>query len=96
MKRENANHIIAGIVSGATSTLSFHPLDTVKIRMQTNPNKFNGILYTTKFILKNEKISGFYKGVISPLTGMMIFSSVMFGVILIILIFKLLDLREYN
>ena len=44
------------------------PLDTVKVKQQTNPEQFTNVLSTTKLIYQNEGIAAFWKGAV-PTAG---------------------------
>lgn len=66
----------AGVVVG-------HPLDTVKILLQTqdakNP-KYGGTLDCFKSLLAREGVRGLYKGMSSPLSGIAVINAIIFGV----------------
>jgi len=75
--------IIAGSLGGVAQCLSGHPLDTIKVRLQTQPTnvpvlKYNGTLDCAKKTIAEEGFVGLYKGVQSPLLGMAIMNSVLF------------------
>ncbi|EGD79686.1 hypothetical protein PTSG_10670 [Salpingoeca rosetta] len=73
--------VIAGTVGGIALTLVGHPFDTVKVRLQTQP-KTNPVYSSTLDCVHKtwaqEGISGFYKGVTSPLAGQMFFRATLF------------------
>eukprot|EP01041_Mallomonas_annulata_P002206 gene2207-4293_t len=61
-------------------TLSGHPFDTTKTRLQTSPPKFYaGTIDCVKKTLKWEGLGGFYKGIWSPLAGQMFFRAASFA-----------------
>jgi len=66
---------IAGGVGGACLVLSGHPLDTIKVRMQTMPTipgqppMYTSALDCARQAIKNEGFRGLYKGVTAPLTA---------------------------
>jgi len=75
--------IFAGSAAGVAQCLSGHPLDTVKVRMQTQPTnvtplKYQGTIHAFKTIIKEEGTTAIYKGVQSPLVGMALMNSVLF------------------
>jgi len=75
--------ILAGSAGGIAQCLSGHPLDTVKVRMQTQPTnvtplKYQGTLHAFQTIIKEEGTLAIYKGVQSPLIGMALMNSVLF------------------
>ena len=62
---------ISGLLSGTINKFITHPIDTLKAKIQISQIEYtkikniskNGIINTTKRVLKNEGIKGFYKGV---------------------------------
>jgi len=72
-----------GFFGGVASTYIGHPLDTVKVRLQTqsktNP-KYKGAWHCFRTILKQEKFRGLYKGVTSPLAGIALMNATIFSV----------------
>ena len=76
--REAQLGLFTGGIYGATHTLSGHPLDTVKSKMQiqqgyTNLSTFNVI----KLIYQKEGIRGFFRGCIPPLWGSVMYRGIM-------------------
>ncbi|KAI1705486.1 mitochondrial carrier protein domain-containing protein [Ditylenchus destructor] len=73
----------AGCVGGAAGVLAGHPLDTVKVRLQTqcasNPT-YRGTVHCFTTIAKAEKVQGLYKGVSSPLSSVAFLNAIIFGV----------------
>ncbi|KAK2176766.1 hypothetical protein NP493_642g00023 [Ridgeia piscesae] len=78
---------IAGGFGGICVVLSGHPLDTIKVRLQTMPTPppgqapmYSGMLDCTKKMFLKEGIRGFYKGMGAPLMGIApIFAVSFFG-----------------
>lgn len=74
--------IVAGSLGGMAQCITGHPLDTVKVRLQTQPDvtplKYRGTLQTFQVIIKEEGASAVFKGVQSPLVGMTLMNSVLF------------------
>ncbi|KAF9580335.1 hypothetical protein BGW38_003061, partial [Lunasporangiospora selenospora] len=66
-----ANDVVAGTVGGWAQVISGHPFDTLKVRLQTQPNppKYHGAMDCLRVTLKEEGPAGLYKGVTSPLMG---------------------------
>jgi len=67
---------LAGGFGGVCVVLSGHPLDTLKVRLQTQPRPapgqpplYSGTLDCAKKILAKEGFGGFYKGMATPLVG---------------------------
>jgi len=59
--------------------LSGHPLDTVKVRLQTQTTLvYTGTIDCLSKTIKEEGFKGLYKGVQSPLVGLAVMNSVMF------------------
>jgi solute carrier family 25 (mitochondrial ornithine transporter) member 2/15 len=56
------------------------PFDTVKVRMQTNPDVFRGVFSTVTNIAKTEGISAFWKGAVPTAAGMAAENAMAFGV----------------
>jgi len=68
--------LLAGSMGGLASTLSGHPLDTVRIRVQVLNEK---PLACMKNIMRREGLKAFYKGVNSPLITSPMITAMMFG-----------------
>jgi solute carrier family 25 carnitine/acylcarnitine transporter 20/29 len=68
--------VAAGMSAGVVGTVLGYPLDTIKTHMQTSGQK--GILSTFQEIYKSEGISGFYRGIASPLLSLTILNTVNF------------------
>jgi solute carrier family 25 carnitine/acylcarnitine transporter 20/29 len=68
--------LIAGSFGGIASTLSGHPLDTVRVRVQVLNEKPMVII---KNIVRKEGLKALYKGVNSPLMTSPIITAIMFG-----------------
>ncbi|KAN0021974.1 hypothetical protein ACTFIU_004123 [Dictyostelium citrinum] len=73
--------IIAGSIGGVGQVFTGHPLDTIKVRLQTQPVGnpiYSGTMDCLKKTIAQEGFAGLYKGVASPLVGLSIMNSVMF------------------
>lgn len=75
-KKDPVKEFIAGGFGGSCLVLVGHPLDTVKVRLQTMPDVkpgqspvYTGTLDCTKKIISNEGVKGLYKGMFAPLIG---------------------------
>lgn len=62
------HHFLAGIAAGASLVIVGYPMDTLKVRQQTGVSKV-GVFQAAMQALRQEGILGFYRGVLSPLTG---------------------------
>ncbi|GJJ77147.1 solute carrier family 25 (mitochondrial carnitine/acylcarnitine transporter), member 20/29 [Entomortierella parvispora] len=75
------NDVVAGTVGGWAQVISGHPFDTLKVRLQTQPNppKYAGAMDCLRVTIREEGPLGLYKGVTSPLMGIGICNAVMFA-----------------
>uniref|UniRef100_A0A1A9W5D5 Mitochondrial basic amino acids transporter n=1 Tax=Glossina brevipalpis TaxID=37001 RepID=A0A1A9W5D5_9MUSC len=74
---------IAGCLGGAAGVLVSHPLDTIKVHLQTqNPKKikYHGTWHCLTTIVKEENVHGLYKGMTSPLAGLAAVNAIVFGI----------------
>lgn len=76
---------IAGGIGGACGIFTGHPLDTIKVMLQTQPKPPPGTpaLYASAWdcfvkIFKHEGVPGLYKGLLSPLLGATPINAVIF------------------
>ncbi|XP_067328722.1 solute carrier family 25 member 45 [Anolis sagrei] len=69
----------AGWVSGAAGLILGHPIDTVKVRLQTQAG-YRNILDCVVKTYRHETFRGFFKGMSFPLLTVAAVNSVMFGV----------------
>ena len=76
--------ITAGSVRGIIQVLVGHPLDTIKVRLQTqvlhggSNGKYNGVFDCFKTSLKEEGVLGLWKGAPSPIAGAALYSASLF------------------
>ncbi|EEB15076.1 mitochondrial carnitine/acylcarnitine carrier protein CACL, putative [Pediculus humanus corporis] len=74
---------VAGCFGGCAGILVGHPLDTIKIRIQTQDYKnpqYRGTIHCFKKVIEKESLSGLYKGISSPLAGVAVINAIVFGV----------------
>jgi len=69
--------IFAGSIGGIGQCLSGHPLDTIKVRLQTS-DRYKGTVDCFRKTVQEEGFAGLYKGIQSPLVGMTALNSVLF------------------
>ncbi|XP_011877385.1 PREDICTED: mitochondrial basic amino acids transporter-like [Vollenhovia emeryi] len=73
----------AGCLGGCAGIMVGYPLDTVKVHMQTqdcrNP-KYRGTFDCLRTLLAKESVNGLYKGMTSPIAGVAVVNSIVFGV----------------
>lgn len=55
------------------------PLDTIKTRMQAYPTQYTGIWQAFGKVLRQDKVAGFYRGVLPPLTSLTILNTINFS-----------------
>lgn len=69
--------------SGCAGVIVGHPLDTVKVHLQTqdlkNP-KYNGGYHCLKSLMVKDGIRGIFRGISSPLSGVAAINAIIFGV----------------
>eukprot|EP00434_Breviolum_minutum_P024168 symbB.v1.2.021335.t1/scaffold1836.1/size99329/6 len=71
----------AGALAGVVRTVLFLPVQTVKVRMQTNPDLGKrGFLPALKYVASSEPISNFYRGIDVAVMFSAIFGFFSFGV----------------
>lgn len=71
------------IFSGMAGVAVGHPLDTVKVHLQTQDAvhvKYRGTVDCLRSLLAKEGIRGIYKGVSSPLLGVAGINAIVFGI----------------
>lgn len=80
-------HFLSGGVGGICTVVTGHPLDTIKVRLQTMPKPiagkpplYSGTFDCAKKTITSEGIRGLYKGMAAPITGVApIFAVSFFG-----------------
>ncbi|CAH0554645.1 unnamed protein product [Brassicogethes aeneus] len=73
----------AGCLGGCAGVIVGHPLDTVKVLIQTQDSKnlkYKGTLDCFKSIIRRDGLRGIYKGMSSPLAGVAGINAIVFGV----------------
>ena len=75
--KEGLYSLMCGILFGATNTIVGHPFDTIKTKMQAQKNLMGNQTYIEciKMVYKGEGFVGFYRGVVPPLAGGIIYRS---------------------
>ncbi|KAL0489206.1 mitochondrial basic amino acids transporter [Acrasis kona] len=72
---------VAGNIGGIAGIMAGHPFDTVKVCIQTQPNKYSSSTFGTFFkIFRNEGVKGLYKGMATPILGVGALNAIIFGV----------------
>ncbi|KAL0267337.1 UNVERIFIED_CONTAM: hypothetical protein PYX00_009631 [Menopon gallinae] len=70
------------IFPGCAGIIVGHPLDTVKVRLQTQDNRkpiYRGTLHCFMSVIRNESVVGLYKGLSSPMVGVAAINAIVFG-----------------
>ncbi|CAG8502026.1 924_t:CDS:2 [Paraglomus occultum] len=72
----------AGTIAGLAQVCVGHPFDTIKVRLQTQPNPplYNNATDCLKKTIAKEGIRGLYKGVTSPLMGIGFCNAILFTI----------------
>jgi len=73
----------AGCVGGCAGVIVGHPLDTVKVHLQTQDAKqpkYRGTLHCLRTLVVKEGVRGLYRGMSSPLAGVAGINAIVFGV----------------
>mmetsp|Transcript_11910 Transcript_11910/g.17713 ORF Transcript_11910/g.17713 Transcript_11910/m.17713 type:complete len:294 (-) Transcript_11910:87-968(-) len=66
--RKIVNELVAGSMAGVFQTVSGHPLDTLKLRMQASKERIS-LGAACKDIVAKDGYSGFFRGMLSPIAG---------------------------
>ncbi|XP_008050255.1 solute carrier family 25 member 47 [Carlito syrichta] len=69
---------VAGAIGGICGVAVGYPLDTVKVRIQTEP-KYTGVWHCIRDTYRRERVWGFYRGLSLPVCTVSLVSSVSFG-----------------
>lgn len=75
-------NLFSGTCAGVGICLVGHPFDTVKVLLQSQSSVnpvYSGMVDATKRTIQTDGVSGLYKGVASPLAGMMMFNALQFA-----------------
>eukprot|EP01133_Synstelium_polycarpum_P001100 gene1100-1250_t len=75
---QGAKDSIAGTIAGAACLFTGHPFDTIRVRLQTSTTPI-GIMECLTNTVQKEGAMALYKGVTSPLVGMMFETAVLFA-----------------
>jgi solute carrier family 25 carnitine/acylcarnitine transporter 20/29 len=81
--RAMALDFLAGCIGGCAGVIVGHPLDTVKVHLQTQDAKnprYRGTVHCLRSLLAKEGVRGVYKGITSPLAGVAAINAIVFGV----------------
>lgn len=73
----------AGCIGGCAGIIVGHPLDTIKVHLQTQDAsrpKYKGTFHCFRSLLAKEGTRGLYRGMTSPLGGVAVINAIVFGV----------------
>ncbi|KAI9106114.1 mitochondrial carrier domain-containing protein, partial [Phlyctochytrium arcticum] len=69
---DQGKSIISGALAGGATVVAGHPFDTIKVRLQTHPLNSNlSMTQCLRNTIKTHGVKGLYKGMGSPLVGVM-------------------------
>jgi hypothetical protein len=68
---------IAGTISGVCGVIAGHPFDTIKVVMQTHPDK-HSVMHHLKNLTRSEGVRGLFKGLVSPMLGVGVINSILY------------------
>lgn len=73
--------LFSGTMAGCSGLLVCHPMDLIKVRMQTAaPGQYTSMFATMRNLVANEGVGGFYKGIAPPLASTGAVNAVVFAV----------------
>lgn len=78
--REVTRDVFSATLGSIACCYTGQPFDTVKVRMQTNPTHYTGIVQTPVRILKKEGVKALWKGAVPTAMGMAAENAMAFGV----------------
>jgi ornithine carrier protein len=91
--REAFKDIVFGSIAGVVGKLIEYPFDTVKVRLQAQPDhlplRYTGPLDCFRQSLRHDGVSGLYRGISAPLFGAAVETSSLFFSVSLIQIFPL-------
>eukprot|EP01087_Luapelamoeba_hula_P016004 TRINITY_DN4880_c0_g1_i1.p1 TRINITY_DN4880_c0_g1~~TRINITY_DN4880_c0_g1_i1.p1 ORF type:complete len:321 (+),score=20.71 TRINITY_DN4880_c0_g1_i1:97-1059(+) len=71
---------VGGFFSGVVGTFFGHPLDTIKVRLQTQ-HRYKGVVDCFVRVLREEGVTqGFYKGLVPPLVSLTFLNTISFSI----------------
>lgn len=74
-----AKDLTAGTAGGIAQVLTGQPFDCIKVRLQTQPERYSGALDCLKKTINNEGAFALYKGTLTPLVGIGAYVSLQFA-----------------
>ncbi|KAG6623340.1 Mitochondrial Carrier (MC) Family [Phytophthora cinnamomi] len=75
-----AKDLNAGTIGGVAGIVAGHPLDTVKVQLQTSREAGAGVVRTLRRVVSSEGAAGLYRGLLSPILSNAPINAAVFGV----------------
>ncbi|KAH7491755.1 hypothetical protein PRIC1_002835 [Phytophthora ramorum] len=75
-----AKDLNAGTMGGVAGIVAGHPLDTIKVQLQTSRTAGTGVLCSLRRVLSSDGAAGLFRGVLSPVLSNAPINAVIFGV----------------
>ncbi|EGZ13065.1 hypothetical protein PHYSODRAFT_514638 [Phytophthora sojae] len=75
-----AKDLNTGTIGGVAGIIAGHPLDTIKVQLQTSRETGSGVLRTLRRVVRSEGAAGLYRGLLSPILSNAPINAVIFGV----------------
>jgi solute carrier family 25 carnitine/acylcarnitine transporter 20/29 len=78
--KRSAKDFVSGVVAGVAQVLVGHPANTIKSRLQMQPDPpiYDGMLHCLRATVRDEGYRGLYRGMASPLVGVGFVNAVVF------------------
>jgi len=71
---------ISGFFAGVVGTVVGHPLDTVKVRLQTHPTLYLNMVDCMKKVVRSEGFFALFRGIASSMLSLTILNTMAFGI----------------
>jgi len=78
--RDISRDLFSASIGSVFCCYTGQPFDTVKVRMQTRPNEFSGVLSSTSRIINQEGVAALWKGAVPTAGGMILENCMAFGI----------------
>lgn len=78
--RDVSRDIFSASIGSMCCCYTGQPLDTIKVRMQTNPSIYTGLIQTARKTVTEESVVALWKGAVPTAMGMVLENAVAFGV----------------
>eukprot|EP00550_Attheya_septentrionalis_P008641 CAMPEP_0198294560 /NCGR_PEP_ID=MMETSP1449-20131203/23023_1 /TAXON_ID=420275 /ORGANISM="Attheya septentrionalis, Strain CCMP2084" /LENGTH=217 /DNA_ID=CAMNT_0043994545 /DNA_START=16 /DNA_END=666 /DNA_ORIENTATION=- len=78
--RDVSRDVFSATLGSVCCCYTGQPLDTIKVRMQTNPHLYTGVIQTFSKTVGEEGVAALWKGAVPTAVGMALENAVAFGV----------------